>query len=53
MSRVKPKDKRGHKSDKNVKGNEVIGGIRLVLPVNRNLSRKLFGHLKNVIDRAN
>jgi len=28
----------------------VIGGIRLVVPINRNLSLKLFGQLGNLIE---
>lgn len=43
---------RGQVSEKSVNVDEVIVGIRLQLPINRNLSLKLFGHLGNLIDRS-
>lgn len=50
MPKKKQKDKSGRLTDNKDYGNEVIGGIRLVIPINRNLSLKLFGQLGNLIE---
>lgn len=42
----------GQVSDNRLSANEVNGGIHLQLPINRNLSLKLFGQLGNLIDRS-
>lgn len=41
----------GQVSDKSANAGNVIGGIRLQLPINRNLSLKLFGQLGNLKDK--
>ena len=51
MPNKKPKDNGEVISDKNDYMNEQIGGIRLELPLNRNLSWHLFGQLHNLLER--
>lgn len=48
----KPVNKPGVLTDKSDYWNEEIGAIRVQLPINRNLSLKLFGQLANLIDRT-
>ena len=50
MPKKKTVDNRGVLTDKTESGEEVIGGIRLELPLNRNLSWKLFGQLHNLLE---
>lgn len=47
----KPMDNPGVLPDKSRYWKEDIGAIKIQLPINRNLSRKLFGQLKNLIDK--
>ena len=49
MPKKKQVDKHGLLVDKKKNGEEVIGGIRLELPLNRNLSWNLFGQLHNLL----
>ena len=49
MPKKRQKDKSGRLTDNKIYENEAIGGIRLVVPINRNLSLKLFGQLGNLI----
>ena len=49
MSRTTKQDKDGLLVDNKENGEEIIGGIRLVIPLNRNLSWKFFGQLHNLI----
>jgi hypothetical protein len=44
-------DNNGKQPDKSLYGKEEIGAIRIQVPVNRNLSIKLFGQLRNLIDK--
>jgi hypothetical protein len=44
-------DKRRPIVDNSDTGNALIGGIELDLPLNRNLSRKLFGQLKTLLEK--
>ena len=44
-------DNPGVLPDKSRYWKEDIGAIKIQLPINRNLSRKLFGQLKNLIDK--
>jgi len=44
-------DKLGKMSDKSKNENEVIGGMHVVVPINRNLSKQLFGQLRMLIDK--
>ena len=49
MPKKKPEDKQGLLVDNKRSGEEIIGGIRLELPLNRNLSWNLFGQLHNLL----
>ena len=51
MPKKKPKDNGGQVTDKSENMNEQIGGIRVELPLNRNLSWHLFGQLYNQLER--
>ena len=51
MPNKKPKDNGGKVTDKSQYMNEQIGGIRMELPLNRNLSWHLFGQLYNLLER--
>jgi hypothetical protein len=44
-------DKQRQLPDKSKKENEVIGGMHVVVPINRNLSKQLFGQLRMLIDK--
>ena len=46
-------DNHGEITDKSRYWKEDIGAIRIQLPINRNLSLKLFGQLGNLIDKTN
>lgn len=50
MPKKEKKNKHGRLTDNNNYGSEVIGGIRLLIPINRNLSLKLFGRLGKLIE---
>jgi hypothetical protein len=43
-------DKFGKMADNSKKSDEVIGGMHVVVPINRNLSERLFGQLRMLID---
>ena len=45
-------DKGGKLTDNSQYEKEEIGALRIQVPVNRNLSVKLFGQLKDLIDRS-
>jgi hypothetical protein len=45
-------DKQRQLLDNNADGKEVIGGIHIELPVNRNLSQQLFGQLKMLVEES-
>ena len=51
MPKKKAKDNGGVISDKNDYMNEQIGGIRMELPLNRNLSYRLFSQLYTLLER--
>ena len=42
---------RGVLVDNNESGKKVIGGISIEVPLNRNLSEKLFGQLKTLLEK--
>lgn len=44
-------DNSGQLPDKSRYWKEDIGEIKIQLPINRNISLRLFGQLKNLIDR--
>jgi hypothetical protein len=44
-------DNHGELTDKSRYWKEDIGEIKIQLPINRNISLRLFGQLKNLIDR--
>ncbi len=44
-------DKRGVLVDNSDSGKKVIGGLSIELPLNRNLSEKLFGQLKTLLEK--
>jgi hypothetical protein len=52
MSKKKMVDKGKLVADNNDYWNEQIGGIRMELPLNRNLSLRLFGQLQNLLERT-
>ena len=46
-----PKDVNGLMADNSEDGNQVIGGIHIEVPINRNLSWSLFGRLYELLER--
>jgi len=44
-------NKRGVVVDNNVDGDKEIGGMLVDVPLNRNLSLKLFGQLKTLLEK--
>lgn len=44
-------NKRGVLVDNSESGEKVLGGISIELPLNRNLSEKLFGQLKTLLEK--
>jgi hypothetical protein len=44
-------DKAGKVSDSKTSGTDVIGAIYVAVPINRNLSEKLFGQLKVMMNK--
>ena len=44
-------NKRGVVVDNNKDGDKVIGGMLVDVPLNRNLSLKLFGQLKTLLEK--
>ncbi len=44
-------DKRGVLVDNSESEEKVLGGISIELPLNRNLSEKLFGQLKTLLEK--
>ncbi len=44
-------DKRGVLVDNSESGKRIIGGFSIEVPLNRNLSEKLFGQLKTLLDK--
>ena len=44
-------DKRGVLFDNSDSGKKVIGGFSIEVPLNRNLSEKLFGQLKTLLEK--
>ena len=51
MPKKKAIDNGGQSADNSDYMNEQIGGIRMELPLNRNLSWHLFGQLYNLLER--
>ena len=45
-------DKRRQVVDNSESGTEVIGGLTIEVPINRNLSQKLFGQLRMIRDES-
>ena len=44
-------NKRGVLVDNSESGKKIIGGISIKVPLNRNLSTKLFGQLKTLLEK--
>jgi len=44
-------DKRGVVVDKSKDGEKVIGGMLVDVPLNRNLSKELFGQLRTLLEK--
>jgi hypothetical protein len=42
---------RGVVTDNSDGGKEIVGGLRVIVPINRNLNKKLFGQLQMMMDR--
>ena len=45
-------DKQRQLPDNNADGKDVVGGIHIELPINRNLSQQLFGQLKTLVEES-
>ena len=46
-------NKRGVLVDNSESGKKVIGGFSIEVPLNKNLSKKLFGQLKTLLEKKN
>jgi len=44
-------DNRGVVTDNSDEGKEIVGGLRVIVPINRNLNRKLFGQLQMMMEK--
>jgi hypothetical protein len=45
-------DKQRQLPDNNADGKDVVGGMHIELPINRNLSQQLFGQLKTLVEKS-